>query len=70
MPGLFYIDALPETGELAVVDGEAGFHAATVRRIRRGETLILLLCGGDKGSQSRDVVLAESLAQQWMEGFR
>jgi 16S rRNA (uracil1498-N3)-methyltransferase len=41
MPGLFYIDALPETGELAVVDGEAGFHAATVRRIRRGETLIL-----------------------------
>ena len=41
MPGLFYIDALPETGELAVVDGDAGFHAATVRRIRRGETLIL-----------------------------
>jgi 16S rRNA (uracil1498-N3)-methyltransferase len=41
MAGLFYIDALPETGELAVVDGDAGFHAATVRRIRRGETLIL-----------------------------
>jgi 16S rRNA (uracil1498-N3)-methyltransferase len=41
MPGLFYIDALPETGELAIVDGETGFHAATVRRIRRGETLIL-----------------------------
>jgi 16S rRNA (uracil1498-N3)-methyltransferase len=41
MPGLFYIDALPETGELAIVDGDAGFHAATVRRIRRGETLIL-----------------------------
>jgi 16S rRNA (uracil1498-N3)-methyltransferase len=41
MAGLFYIDALPETGELAVVDGDTGFHAATVRRIRRGETLIL-----------------------------
>ncbi len=41
MPGLFYIDALPGAGELAVVDGDAGFHAATVRRIRRGETLIL-----------------------------
>jgi 16S rRNA (uracil1498-N3)-methyltransferase len=41
MPGLFYIDALPETGELAIVDGDAGFHAATVRRIRRGDTLIL-----------------------------
>ena len=41
MPGLFYIDALPETGELAVVEGDEGFHAATVRRIRRGEQLIL-----------------------------
>ena len=41
MPGLFYIDALPTTGELAVVDGDEGFHAATVRRIRRGEELIL-----------------------------
>src|SRR3984885_11366597 len=41
MPGLFYIDALPETGELAVVEGDDGFHAATVRRIRRGEQLVL-----------------------------
>jgi 16S rRNA (uracil1498-N3)-methyltransferase len=41
MPGLFYIDALPTTGELAVVDGDEGFHAATVRRIRPGEELIL-----------------------------
>ncbi|MGC2565462.1 MAG: RNA methyltransferase PUA domain-containing protein, partial [Mycobacterium sp.] len=41
MPGLFYVDALPMTGELAVVDGDEGFHAATVRRIRRGEELIL-----------------------------
>src|ERR1700685_3805409 len=41
MPGLFYIDALPQTGELAVVGGDEGFHAATVRRIRRGEQLVL-----------------------------
>ena len=41
MPGLFYVDALPMTGELAVVDGDEGFHAATVRRIGRGEELIL-----------------------------
>ncbi len=41
MPGLFYIDALPETGELAVVEGDEGFHAANVRRIRRGEHLVL-----------------------------
>ena len=37
---------------------------------RRGESLILLLCGGDKGSQARDIALAQSLADRWMEGFR
>ncbi|BBZ13265.1 16S rRNA (uracil(1498)-N(3))-methyltransferase [Mycobacterium branderi] len=41
MPGLFYVDALPETGGLAVVGGDEGFHAATVRRIRPGEQLML-----------------------------
>jgi 16S rRNA (uracil1498-N3)-methyltransferase len=34
---LFYIDALPAVGELAIVDGDEGFHAANVRRIRPGE---------------------------------
>jgi 16S rRNA (uracil1498-N3)-methyltransferase len=38
---LFYIDALPDPGQLAVVDAEEGFHAATVRRIRPGERLVL-----------------------------
>jgi 16S rRNA (uracil1498-N3)-methyltransferase len=38
---LFYVDALPEIGELAVVDGDEGFHAANVRRIRPGEELDL-----------------------------
>ncbi|WP_326546132.1 16S rRNA (uracil(1498)-N(3))-methyltransferase [Mycolicibacterium sp. ND9-15] len=38
---LFYVDALPGVGELAVVDGDEGFHAANVRRIRRGERLQL-----------------------------
>ena len=38
---LFYVDALPETGGLAVVDGDEGFHAASVRRIRPGEQLVL-----------------------------
>jgi 16S rRNA (uracil1498-N3)-methyltransferase len=38
---LFYVDALPETGALAVVDGDEGFHAASVRRIRPGEKLVL-----------------------------
>lgn len=31
---------------------------------RRGERIILLLCGGDKGSQSRDIVQAKWLASE------
>jgi len=38
---LFYVEALPDPGALAVVDGDEGFHAATVRRIRPGEQLVL-----------------------------
>ena len=38
---LFYVDVLPAVGALAAVDGDEGFHAATVRRIRPGEQLIL-----------------------------
>jgi 16S rRNA (uracil1498-N3)-methyltransferase len=36
---LFYVDALPEAGERVVVDGDEGFHAANVRRIRVGEEI-------------------------------
>jgi 16S rRNA (uracil1498-N3)-methyltransferase len=38
---LFYVEALPAVGEFAVVDGDEGFHAANVRRIRVGEELDL-----------------------------
>ena len=38
---LFYVGALPGAGGLAVVDGEEGFHAANVRRIRVGEAIDL-----------------------------
>lgn len=38
---MFYVDALPTVGEHAVVDGDEGFHAANVRRIRVGEELDL-----------------------------
>ena len=41
MNALFYVDALPGPGEVAVVDGDEGFHAATVRRLRVGETIDL-----------------------------
>jgi 16S rRNA (uracil1498-N3)-methyltransferase len=50
---LFYVDALPAVGELAVVDGDEGFHAANVRRIRPGEELDL---GNGCGAVARCVV--------------
>jgi putative addiction module killer protein len=33
--------------------------------IRRGDVLIILLCGGDKSSQARDIIEARRLAEQW-----
>lgn len=41
MRSLFYVDSVPGVGELVVVDGDEGFHAATVRRTRPGEHLDL-----------------------------
>jgi putative addiction module killer protein len=32
---------------------------------RRGHTIIVLLCGGDKGSQGRDTRAALRLADEW-----
>jgi 16S rRNA (uracil1498-N3)-methyltransferase len=55
---LFYVDALPEVGELAVVDGDEGFHAANVRRIRAGEELDL----GD-GDGTVSLCLVEDVAK-------
>ena len=38
---LFYAEVIPAVGQIAVVEGDEGFHAATVRRIRPGERLVL-----------------------------
>lgn len=33
--------------------------------LRRGELLVVILCGGDKDSQARDVTRARVLAAEW-----
>lgn len=35
--------------------------------MRRGPIVVVLLCGGDKGSQSRDIVKAKALAAEWKD---
>ena len=32
---------------------------------QRGDTIIVLLCGGDKGSQDKDIKAARRLAAEW-----
>lgn len=34
---------------------------------KRGKTVIILLCGGVKGSQARDIKVAKRLAAEWSE---
>jgi putative addiction module killer protein len=33
--------------------------------VKRGETIILLLCGGDKSTQAKDIKTAKQLAAEW-----
>ncbi|MBU6298642.1 MAG: type II toxin-antitoxin system RelE/ParE family toxin [Alphaproteobacteria bacterium] len=34
---------------------------------KRGNTIIVLLCGGDKSSQAKDIKTAKRLAEAWSE---
>ena len=53
-PTVFYLSPLPQVGELAVLDGKEGHHAATVRRIRVGERVLL----GDGAGGLADTVVS------------
>lgn len=34
---------------------------------KRGDTIIVLLCGGDKSTQAKDIKIAKRLATEWSE---
>jgi len=34
---------------------------------RRGNTIVVLLCGGDKSTQAKDIARARILAKEWSE---
>ena len=34
--------------------------------MRSGSLVVLLLCGGDKSTQDKDIVQAKAIARQWM----
>ena len=58
-PPLFLLDPLPD-GDTIVLDGDEGRHAATVMRIRVGETV---LAGDGRGSVLQGTVVA--LRRPW-----
>jgi putative addiction module killer protein len=35
--------------------------------LQRGEVFIVLLCGGDKSTQDKDIKQAKMIAQRWKE---
>lgn len=65
--------AYGHTGDVAPVGqgiSELRIHHGPGYRVyfqRRGGTIIVLLCGGDKGSQAKDIRTAKRLAKEWSE---
>ena len=35
--------------------------------VQRGQVLVVLLCGGDKATQARDISAAKAMAADWKE---
>jgi putative addiction module killer protein len=69
------IDRLAEgnLGDIKPIGGglsELRIHYGPGYRIylmQQGKRLVLLLCGGDKGTQSRDIDAAKRIAADWLK---
>lgn len=65
--------AFGHTGDVAPVGNgisELRIHHGPGYRIyfqQRGETIVVLLCGGDKSTQAKDIKAAKRLADEWSE---
>jgi putative addiction module killer protein len=65
--------AYGHTGDVAPVGegiSELRIHFGPGYRVyfrKRGKTVIILLCGGDKGSQAKDIKKAKTLAEEWSD---
>jgi len=63
--------AFGHTGDVASVGqgvSELRIHYGPGYRVylqKRGETIIVLLCGGDKSTQAKDIKTAKRLADEW-----
>lgn len=70
-----YLDRLEQGNEGDVKPVGAGVSEARINYgpgyrvyfLRRGHTVVVLLCGGDKSTQSRDIRHALELATKWKE---
>jgi hypothetical protein len=47
--------------------GVGACFAFPVNFHKRGNTIIVLLCGGDKRTQAKDITVAKRLAAEWSE---
>ena len=63
LPALTMLESLPRTPASDLK--KLGWRGVMKSVARHGKTVVLLLCGGDKASQVRDIEQAKQLWTEW-----